>query len=299
MQEQIVSTLRRRHLLFVTASPMSVSCQMLPTVEILFEDNHLLAINKPVGLATMGTGDSRSVHGWACRYIRQRYEKPGKVFLGVVHRLDATTSGALVLARTSKAASRLSDQFRRRCGGPEKIYLAAVAGMFDAAEGTLRDRLSKDEAHHRMRVVREKTPREKTVLGRTPDADGENRGRTGDEAILDYRVLRRGSIGSSSAGSGDYSLIAVRLRTGRKHQIRIQFASRGHVVWGDTKYGDHQNRFGGRGATGIALHAASLTIEHPVGRHSLAFRCQPPAIWGRFSPSPAELEFALAPWNDA
>ncbi len=257
---------------------------MNPAIDILFEDNHLLVVNKPAGLATMGTGNSQSVHGWACRYIRQRYGKPGKVFLGVVHRLDAATSGALVLARTSKSASRLSQQFRKQGAGPEKIYLAVVAGKLHEPRGVLRDRLRKDEANHRMRVVR-------------GDAVTSDRDSAREAAILDYRVLREGPDLPHSAASGGYSLVAVRLRTGRKHQIRVQFASRGHIVWGDTKYGDRLHRLTGPDAVGIALHAASLTIQHPVGRQRIAFQCQPPALWGLFLPTPAEWNAALAPWD--
>lgn len=268
---------------------------MQPAVEILFEDNHLLVVNKPAGLATMGSGDAPSVHRWGCDYIRRRYHKPGKVYLGVVHRLDAMTSGVLVLARTSKAAARLSDQFRRVSGGPEKIYLAVVSGRVTPSSGCLRDHVVKDEAAHRMRVVQ----RGATGRGAAMGHSDSTRADSGAEAILDYRVLRQSE---ADAGRGrnrsPYSLTAVRLRTGRKHQIRVQFADRGHVVWGDSKYGDREKRLAGRDAVGIALHAASLTIAHPVGGRTLEFRCQPPPSWGNFRPTQQEWDAALAPWNE-
>lgn len=265
---------------------------MQPAVEILFEDNHLLVVNKPAGLATMGSGDGPSVHRWGCDYIRARYHKPGRVYLGIVHRLDAMTSGALVLARTSKAASRLSEQFRQSHAGPEKIYLVVVSGHVTPPAGTLRDRIVKDEAAHRMRLV-----------GRTPRGNRASAGTTQPtaaalEAILDYRVLRQSDGAADQGDSGTaYSLLAVRLQTGRKHQIRVQFADRGHVVWGDTKYGDRHHRRVGRGMAGITLHAASLTIAHPVGGRQLLFRCPPPTSWGRFRPTPQEWEAALATWD--
>jgi len=265
---------------------------MQPAVEILFEDNHLLVVNKPAGLATMGSGEAASVHRWACDYIRQRYHKPGKVYLGVVHRLDAMTSGALVLARTSKAASRLSEQFRQQASGPEKIYLAVVAGCLPQQRGSFRDRIVKDEAAHRMRVV------DRITRGdRVPAAARASAADSGVEALLDYRVLRQAEV-DSGRGRSAYSLVAVRLRTGRKHQIRVQFADRGHIVWGDAKYGDRQNRLAGGNASGIALHAASLTIAHPIGGRTLLFRCQPPPSWSKFRPTAPEWEAAFLPWDD-
>ncbi len=268
---------------------------MHPAVEILFEDNHLLVVNKPAGLATMGSGEAASVHRWACQYIRDRYHKPGKVYLGVVHRLDAMTSGILVLARTSKAASRLSEQFRNQVAGPEKVYLAVVGGRIIGSQGSFCDRLIKDDAAHRMRLASRITRGGQGSAGTARASSAE----PGVEAMLDYRVLRQAETNSGRGRGGtDYSLIAVRLRTGRKHQIRVQFADRGHIVWGDAKYGDRHNRLAGSDASGIALHAASLKFDHPVGGRQMNFRCQPPPSWGRFLPTPQEWDAALAPWDD-
>ena len=172
-------------------------------LDILFEDNHLLAVNKPAGTATMGvTAETESVLNQAKQYLKQRYNKPGNVFLGVVSRLDSVASGVLVFARTSKAAARLSEQFASR--RVEKTYWAIVAGNIEP-EGDLVDWVYKDEPRKRMAVAA------RGVAG-------------AQQAELRYRLLR--SIGPDS-------LVEVELITGRKHQIRLQFAARGHAIRGD------------------------------------------------------------------
>jgi 23S rRNA pseudouridine1911/1915/1917 synthase len=228
-------------------------------LEILFEDNHLLVVNKPPCLATMGAADAPTVHELACRYIADKYAKPGKVFLGVVHRLDSMSSGVLVLARTSKAASRLSEQFRRSSEGPTKIYLAAVEGDVVEPRGHWRDWIAKNEAAHRM---------EAATAATTGAVDAE----------LEYRVL------SHSTTTMRSTLVSIRLLTGRKHQIRVQFADRGHAVIGDIKYGAAKQSF-----HGIALHAWSLTIVHPTKATAMTFRAPPPQQWGQWRPTAADL----------
>ncbi|MEM0925573.1 MAG: RNA pseudouridine synthase, partial [Planctomycetota bacterium] len=188
----------------------------IPEIPVLYEDNHLLVIDKPAGLATMGGSDEvGSVHRWAAEYLKHRYHKPGNVFVGIVSRLDRMTTGVLVLARTSKSASRLTIQF----GGPgkskkvsrraEKTYLALVQG--DPVEdsgwkrsGEFVDEVFHDESRHRMRVAKKQHAKTST-------------------ARLKYRVV---DTGRSS------SLVVVRLETGRKHQIRLQWAERGHPILG-------------------------------------------------------------------
>ena len=216
-------------------------------LEILYEDNHLLVVNKPVGIATMGAEAGPTIHSLAASYLKETYGKPGKAFIGVVSRLDSMTSGVLVLARTSKAASRLSAQFAERSGeATDKVYLAAVEGSLPEAEGELADHVLKDDAAHRMRVVGRSVPQAK-------------------EARLRYcRLL----------ASDPYSLVAVRLLSGRKHQIRLQFADRGHPVLGDRKYGA-TSRF----SAGIALHSWRLRIVHPTKRTPMWFRADPPPTW--------------------
>jgi len=229
-------------------------------IEILYEDNHLLVVNKPAGLATMGTGDDApTVHRLACEYLRDKYAKPGKVFLGVVHRLDSMSSGVLVLARTSKAASRLSEQFRLGTGGPEKIYLAVVEGDVAQPRGHFRNWIVKDEGAHRMRVA----PAERKYA---------------QSAELEYDVLRRATGGERS------TLVAVKLLTGRKHQIRVQFADRAHAILGDVKYDAARQSF-----RGIALHAWRLTIVHPTKAAPMTFTSLP-TTWGRWTPTTAELQ---------
>ncbi|MCA9136153.1 MAG: RNA pseudouridine synthase [Planctomycetales bacterium] len=233
-------------------------------MNVLYEDNHLLVVDKPAGVPTMGADKGvQSVHDWATDYLKRRYQKPGNVFVGIVSRLDRLTTGVLVLARTSKAASRLSIQF----GGPgkskkvstsaQKLYLAIVEGDLGkdsglAQSGTLVDSVWKDDAAHRMRVVR----------GLRPDAQ---------EARLQYQVIDSTPI---------QTLVAVRLLTGRKHQIRLQFADRGHPILGDRKYGATSDFYGG-----VALHSWQLLIGHPTKPETMKFRSPIPAAWFDRSPS--------------
>lgn len=220
-----------------------------PPFPILFEDNHLLVIDKPVGIATQGTTDGMSVYDQSRAYIKQKYNKPGNVYLGIVSRLDTVTSGVLVLARTSKAASRLSDMQRR--GVIQKQYLAVVEGRLPAEESTCEVYVCKDDAAHRM------------VVCSQTNADAKL-------ARLSYQVLQSGDKGA---------LVRVQLLTGRKHQIRLQFSHLGCPVVGDRKYGA-TTEFG----KGIALHAASLSLAHPVGNAPLQFEARLPARWQRMPP---------------
>jgi len=242
---------------FIFTSPNFMTFTEL---EILFEDNHLLVINKPPTLATMGADDAPTAHELACRYVAEKYKKPGRVFLGVVHRLDSMCSGVLVFARTSKAAARLSEQFRRAGSGPKKIYLAAVEGDVVIQRNQWTDWIAKNEQAHRMELA-------------SPATEG------AVEAKLEYRVLRH-----AIKNGLPWSLAAVRLMTGRKHQIRVQFAERGHAIVGDVKYGAQRQSL-----RGIALHAWSLTIDHPTKATPLTFRAAPPKSWGQCMPTEHEL----------
>ena len=233
--------------------PLKRRCFIMAQVPfpILYEDNHLLVINKPAQLATMGVRPPRaSALEMARDYIKQRYQKPGNVYLGVVSRLDAPATGILVFARTSKAAARLTDQYRKR--EVTKIYHILVEGSLGPREAALEDWVAKDERHRRMHVV-------------APDVSGSR------QARLSYRVLQ---------DLGPIQLLEVELETGRKHQIRLQFSSRGHPIVGDRKYGASQ-----RMQSGIALHARRLKFLHPVRREWLTLTADFPLAWQAYPPA--------------
>ncbi|HEX4145879.1 MAG TPA: RluA family pseudouridine synthase [Pirellulales bacterium] len=219
----------------------------LPKLDILFEDNHLLAVNKPAGLPTQGVAsDADSLVRAAKAFLKQRHDKPGNVYLGVVSRLDAVVSGVVLLARTSKAAARLAEQFRGRT--VEKTYWAVAAGM-PAKGDELVDWVAKDERAQRMAVVAQ------SVAG-------------AQKAMLEYRVLRPVERGA---------LLEIRLITGRKHQIRLQLSTHGHPVLGDRKYGSAQ-----RFSPGIALHARRLVVDHPTRHEPIEIVAPLPASWQRW-----------------
>jgi len=214
-------------------------------LNILYEDNHLLVLNKPAGIATMGLSDGEeTLRTLAKDYIKQRYDKPGNVYLGVVSRLDTPVSGVVVFARTSKAAARLNDQFRDH--RVEKIYHAIVEGTLSPREGLLVNHLCEDEKQRKMRVTARPTVESK-------------------EARLQYKCLKN---------IGNRSLLEVTLETGRKHQIRLQLAHKGHPILGDQKYGSKTSF-----PQGIALHAKRLVITHPVTKERLTFEAAVPSCW--------------------
>ena len=212
-------------------------------MQILYEDNHLLAVVKPTGLATMGLAEGEeTLLTQAKQYIKKKYAKPGQVYVGVVSRLDFPVSGVVLFARTSKAAARLNDQFRKH--NVEKIYLALVEGPVFPLEDTCVDRIEEDKRHRKVWITQ---------------------GQGGKEARLRYRKLRQ--VGSAS-------LIEVRLETGRKHQIRVQLAGRDHPILGDGKYGARTDFPGG-----IALHAWKLIVRHPTTGEPLELTAPLPMTW--------------------
>jgi 23S rRNA pseudouridine1911/1915/1917 synthase len=223
---------------------------MTEKLQILFEDNHLLGVLKPGGLLTQGdrTGDD-TAFAMARRYLKEKYKKPGNVFVGLVHRIDRPVSGVLLLARTSKAASRLANEFHAR--RVEKVYLAVAVGNVAGPGGEL---VTYIERHHnRSRAVARPSPKAK-------------------EAVLTYRVLGR---------RGGLSLLEVVPGTGRHHQIRVQLAGISHPVAGDLKYGDKEPL----PDKTIALHAARLRVKHPTRDEVVAIQAAPPVSahpWRRF-----------------
>ncbi len=212
---------------------------------VLYEDNHLLVVDKPAGLATMGTAEGvPTLLRHASDYIRDKYAKPGNVYLGVVSRLDAPVTGAVVIARTSKAASRLTAAFREH--KVQKIYLALVEGTPQHESGELVHYLRHDDRNRRVHTT-------------SPQAEGARK------AQLTYRTLAQWE---------NCSLCEVKLQTGRKHQIRVQFAKLGHPLLGDRKYGSTEPF-----PRGIALHAWRLGFEHPVRREDLLLEAPVPRYW--------------------
>ena len=221
------------------------------TLEVLFEDNHLVAINKPAGVLVQGdeTGDKPLVDD-AKAYIKRKYQKPGDVFLGVVHRLDRPVSGVVVFARTSKALSRMNELFRDR--RTEKVYWAVVEKAPAIPSGTLVHWLLKDEKKNKTTVYRQETP----------------------------GALRSELSYAKMASSGGLHLLEVRPLTGRSHQIRAQLSALGCPILGDLKYGSGSPT----GDGSIALHARQLSFLHPVKKESITIRAEVPdqAWWTPF-----------------
>ena len=229
------------------------------SLDILYEDNHCLALNKPAGWPTTHfDGTEETVDRLVKAYLKEKHGKPGNVFLGVVQRLDKPTSGVLLFARTSKAAARLSEQFRE--GAIEKVYWAVVeaSGRREPAvpwatsdTGSLEDWLKKNDAAARVEVVPPKTPGAQL-------------------ARLLFQVRGR---------HDGLTWLELRPHTGRKHQLRVQLASRGCPIYGDAKYGS-PHAFG----PAIALHARSLTFLHPISKEPITLRADLPKYWlGRFA----------------
>jgi 23S rRNA pseudouridine1911/1915/1917 synthase len=222
----------------------------LDTLDVLYEDNHCLAVAKPAGVpSTHFDGGDETIDRTVKSYLKEKYGKPGNVYLGIVHRLDKPTSGVLLFARTSKAAARLAEQFRE--GAVEKIYWAVTEGDLPEPAGTLEDWLRKDEAAGRVEVVSAETPGAKRAL------------------VHYYRK-------ASHAG---LTLLELRPQTGRTHQLRVQLSRRGRPIVGDFKYGS-ETPF----ASGIALHARRLTFLHPTRAEPVTVTAEVPRSWrGRFA----------------
>ncbi|MFV9691118.1 MAG: RluA family pseudouridine synthase [Desulfobacteria bacterium] len=211
---------------------------------VLYEDNHLLGLYKPAGLLVQGDHTGRpSLLDMAKHWLKLKYQKPGNVFLGMVHRVDRPVGGVVMFARTSKAAARLSAQIRNRT--ITKIYQAVVHGRIDPWLGVLKANL--------VRKGR------KTIVEDPDD-------RTGQYAHLSYRTVET---------TEDFSLLEIRLVTGRRHQIRAQLAAKGHPILGDTRYGS-QFRLGSHT---IALLGKIFTCQHPTKSISITLEAPLPHDW--------------------
>lgn len=214
-------------------------------MDILYLDNHLLVVRKPAGMLVQGNHTrDENLLDMGKAYLKVKFNKPGNVFLGLVHRLDRPVSGVVVFARTSTSARRLSQQFRERT--VEKHYIALVHGK------------TPEKGHLVNHIARRQT---KSRIVNAPH---------GQRAELTYERL---------AYHKGISSVRVDLTTGRHHQIRVQFAAIGHPVLGDYKYGSRKplpNR-------AIALHAQSLTIIHPTKKERMTFETRPETFWPKHS----------------
>lgn len=247
--------------------------EMSRGLQVLYEDNHVLGVLKPAGMLSQGdrTGDVTALE-LARRYIKEKHDKPGNVYLGLVHRLDRPVSGVMIFARTSKAASRLSQSFHDR--DAEKQYLCVVSGAMDEERGELSALI--ERAHTRSRIALNESERSRAavleyrVLGRFTPAE---------VARMDHPLTRR----DPSA----MTLLEVRPRTGRHHQIRLQLSAAGHVIRGDIKYGAKAPL----PDKSIALHAVRLRVPHPVRDEIIELSAPPPSHepWSHFAAAIAAL----------
>lgn len=211
-------------------------------LKVLYEDNHIIVVEKPVNIPSQGDKtEDLDMLTIIKEYLRVKYNKPGNVYLGLIHRLDRPVGGVMVFAKTSKAASRLSEQVREKIF--KKRYLVIVDGKLEKEKGIFQDYLLKNERANISKVVKEGTKNSKF-------------------AELDYEVLKYDK-------ENNISLVKVNLHTGRHHQIRVQFASRNHAIYGDQKYGSRGQR------QQICLWAYSLTIKHPISKDEMNFICLP------------------------
>ena len=205
-------------------------------INVIYEDNHLLVVEKPVNIPVQAdiSGD-KDLLSILKKYLKEKYNKPGNVYLGLVHRLDRPVSGIMVFAKTSKAAKRLTNQIVKH--EFKKIYLAVVQGKIDQA-GTFIDKLEKDNKNNITKV-------------------SDN----GKEAELSFELLNY---------KDGFSLVKINLKTGRSHQIRVQFSSRGFPLYGDQKYNNNTKK------DNIALFAKEIEFIHPITKEILKFSLEMP-----------------------
>lgn len=229
---------------------MNRSSQQNPKLSILCEDAPLIAVNKPSGVISQGAPPGlQSLAEQVKEYLKEKYDKPGNVYLGIPHRLDRPVSGVAVFCRNSKSAARVSDQFAKR--EVEKTYRAVLEKGPDQQEGILEDWIYRIPDQSRVEI------RNKNSAG-------------AKIARLRYRVLAR---------QQHRTLVEVDLETGRMHQIRIQFASRGWPIVGDEKYGATTS-LGNPDA--IALHAWRLKLQHPIRQEAMTITAPQPQAWKSF-----------------
>lgn len=212
-------------------------------INVIYEDNHLLVVEKPVNVLSQGddTNDKDMVN-LLKNYLKVKYNKPGNVFVGLVHRLDRPVGGIMVFAKTSKAASRLSEQVRNKSF--KKTYRAVLNGNMKKDKDILKDYLYKNKKTNMVSVVNKNHKDAK-------------------DAELSYETISKNE---------KFSMVQVDLKTGRPHQIRVQFSSRNHSLFGDQRYGQHINKKGDQ----IALWSYKIEITHPTTKEKMEFICNPP-----------------------
>lgn len=214
-------------------------------LKVIYEDNHIIVVEKKPNIPSQADKtEDIDMLSIVKSYIKEKYQKPGNVYLGLIHRLDRPVGGIMIFAKTSKAASRLSNEVREKVF--KKKYLAVVDGKLDKKEGVLEDYLYKDERNNISKVVKKEKKNAKY-------------------AKLEYKVLKYNKI-------KDLSLLEINLHTGRHHQIRVQLSNMEHSIFGDQKYGTR-----GRGKQ-IALWAYELTIIHPTTKEKMTFTDMPEAV---------------------
>lgn len=214
-------------------------------LNVLYEDNHLLVVEKPRNMPVQeDASKDLDLLNSAKQYLIEKYNKPGDAFLGLVHRLDRPVGGVILFAKTSKAASRISNEIR--LNRFDRKYLAVVRGIPKKKKERLTDYLLKDKSQNISTVVRSSTKNAK-------------------KAILEYEVI-------ASDAKEDLSLLSIQLHTGRSHQIRVQLSHLGYPIYGDQKYGQNINKVGEQ----IALWASELEVKQPTKEDKIKVVCEPP-----------------------
>ena len=209
-------------------------------IDIIFEDNHLLVVEKPANIPVQeDNSKDRDMLNLLKAYLKEKYNKPGNVYLGLVHRLDRPVGGVMVFAKTSKAANRLSKQIQNNEWN--KTYYTIVEGKMEPAHGTLIDYLKKDSKTNTVTVTDDKN---------------------GKYAELDYQVF---------GYKDSLSLLKIKLKTGRSHQIRVQLSSRGFPIWGDQRYNKNS-----KPGQQIALWSQQLSFDHPISKKNVSFTSELP-----------------------
>lgn len=217
----------------------------MQNLKVIYEDNHIIVVEKKPNIPSQADKtEDIDMLSIVKSHIKEKYQKPGNVYLGLVHRLDRPVGGIMIFAKTSKAASRLSNEVREKIF--KKKYLAVVDGKLEENEGILEDYLYKDERNNISKVVKKEKKNAKY-------------------AKLEYKVLKYNKI-------KDLSLLEINLHTGRHHQIRVQLSNMGHSIFGDQKYGTR-----GKGKQ-IALWAYKLTIIHPTTKEEMTFEDFPEPV---------------------